>query len=48
VYFLDSLGMETGVNLDAMADIGQWITAEIEKPNSSSVGKAILGARKRA
>ncbi|KAK6071368.1 vacuolar ATP synthase subunit b [Seiridium cupressi] len=29
VYFLESLGMETGVDLDAVADIGQWITAEI-------------------
>jgi len=48
VYFLDSLGMETGVDLDGLADIGQWITGEIGKPNSSSVGKAILGARKRS
>lgn len=47
VYFLDSLGMETGVDLDALADIGEWITGEIGKPNSSSVGKAILGARRR-
>jgi len=47
VYFLDSLGMDTGVDLDALADIGEWITGEIGKPNSSSVGKAILGARRR-
>jgi hydroxymethylglutaryl-CoA lyase len=47
VYFLHSLGMETGVDLDGLADIGQWITGEIGKPNSSSVGKAVLGARKR-
>ncbi|KFY08602.1 hypothetical protein V492_06079, partial [Pseudogymnoascus sp. VKM F-4246] len=45
VYFLESLGMETGVDLDAVADIGAWITNEIEKPNSSSVGKAVLGRR---
>jgi len=45
VYFMDSLGMETGVDLDAVTDIGQWITSEIGKPNSSSVGKAILGKR---
>ncbi|KFY86421.1 hypothetical protein V498_07512 [Pseudogymnoascus sp. VKM F-4517 (FW-2822)] len=45
VYFLESLGMDTGVDLDAVADIGAWITKEIEKPNSSSVGKAVLGRR---
>jgi hydroxymethylglutaryl-CoA lyase len=47
VYFLESLGMETGIDLDAVADIGDWITKEIEKPNSSSVGKAILGKRRK-
>ena len=45
VYFLESLGMDTGVDLDAVVDIGQWITKEIGKPNASSVGKAILGKR---
>ncbi|CAJ2511941.1 Uu.00g075660.m01.CDS01 [Anthostomella pinea] len=48
VYFLESLGMETGVDLDAMADIGQWITGELDKPNDSAVGKAVLGARQSA
>ncbi len=47
VYFLESLGMTTGVDLDAMSDIGAWITGEIGKPNDSSVGKAVLGARSR-
>ncbi|KAI0154315.1 aldolase [Xylariaceae sp. FL1272] len=46
VYFLESLGMNTGIDLDAMTDIGHWITGELEKPNDSSVGKAVLGARK--
>ncbi|KFY50864.1 hypothetical protein V495_00059 [Pseudogymnoascus sp. VKM F-4514 (FW-929)] len=45
VYFLESLGMDTGVDLDAVTDIGAWITNEIEKPNASSVGKAVLGRR---
>src|SRR5450432_3058750 len=45
VYFMESLGMETGVDLNAVTDIGAWITSEIGKPNSSSVGKAILGKR---
>lgn len=35
--------METGVDLDAVADIGAWITREIGKPSDSAVGKAVLG-----
>ncbi|TVY41610.1 3-hydroxy-3-isohexenylglutaryl-CoA/hydroxy-methylglutaryl-CoA lyase [Lachnellula subtilissima] len=45
IYFVESLGMTTGVDLDAVTDIGAWITNEIGKGNSSSVGKAILGKR---
>lgn len=48
IYFLESLGMETGLDLDAMADIGDWITKEVGKPNFSSVGRAILGKRNLA
>ncbi|EGX91031.1 hydroxymethylglutaryl-CoA lyase [Cordyceps militaris CM01] len=47
VYFMETLGMDTGVDLDAVADIGAWITGEIGKANDSSVGKAVLGARAR-
>ncbi|ORY55141.1 hydroxymethylglutaryl-CoA lyase [Pseudomassariella vexata] len=48
VYFLESLGMETGVDLDGVSDIGAWITGEIGKPNDSAVGKAVLGVRRAA
>ncbi len=48
VYFMESLGMETGVDLEQVTDIGAWITAEIGKPNSSSVGKALLGKRDKS
>ncbi|UPK98193.1 hypothetical protein LCI18_009128 [Fusarium solani-melongenae] len=48
VYFMETLGMNTGINLDAMADIGSWITSELGKENASTVGKAVLGARARA
>jgi hydroxymethylglutaryl-CoA lyase len=47
VYFMETLGMDTGVDLDAVSDIGAWITGEIGKGNESSVGKAVLGARAR-
>ncbi|KAF6842715.1 vacuolar ATP synthase subunit b [Colletotrichum musicola] len=38
VYFVESLGMETGIDLDAMSDIGAWITGELGKANDSTVG----------
>ncbi|ROW02565.1 hypothetical protein VPNG_07865 [Cytospora leucostoma] len=47
VYFMESLGMETGVDLDAVADVGQWIAGQLGRANDSAVGKAVLGARKR-
>ncbi|KAK7413046.1 hypothetical protein QQX98_008054 [Neonectria punicea] len=47
VYFMETLGMDTGVDLDAMSDIGAWITQELGKGNESTVGKAVLGARAR-
>ncbi|KAK4102559.1 aldolase [Parathielavia hyrcaniae] len=48
VYFMETLGMDTGVDLDAVVDVGEWITREIGKGNASTVGKAVLGARRRA
>ncbi|OWO97777.1 hypothetical protein B2J93_8888 [Marssonina coronariae] len=45
VYFMESLGMETGVDLEAVAEVGGWITKEVGVGNSSSAGKAILGKR---
>ncbi|KAF7556494.1 hypothetical protein G7046_g6285 [Stylonectria norvegica] len=48
VYFMETLGMDTGVDLDAVSDIGAWITHELGKANDSTVGKAVLGARARA
>jgi hydroxymethylglutaryl-CoA lyase len=46
VYFFESLGMETGVDLDALCEIGEWVNKEIGKENGSSVGKALLAKRK--
>ena len=47
IYFLETLGMSTGIDLDAMADIGSWISGELGRNNDSSVGKAVIGARER-
>ncbi|KAF6802909.1 vacuolar ATP synthase subunit b [Colletotrichum sojae] len=43
VYFVESLGMETGIDLDAMSDIGAWITGELGKANDSTVGHGAQG-----
>ena len=42
VYTLHSLGMETGVDLKSMAEIGSWISGEIGRKNESRAGKALL------
>ena len=47
VYSLHSLGADTGVDLEEMSRIGEWITGEIGKENSSSAGKATLARLKR-
>ena len=43
VYFLESLGMDTACDLEALCDVGDWISGEVGRANASSVGKAILG-----
>ncbi|KAL8783407.1 MAG: hypothetical protein Q9213_004666 [Squamulea squamosa] len=47
VYCLHSLGATTGVNVEKMAEIGEWISTELGKENDSRAGKAVL-ARLRA
>ncbi|KAL1840083.1 hypothetical protein VTJ49DRAFT_818 [Mycothermus thermophilus] len=47
VYFMETLGMDTGVDLDGLVDVGEWISKEIGRGYGSVVGRAVLGARKR-
>lgn len=47
VYCLHSLGAKTGVDLEEVSKIGDWITNEIGKGNSSSAGKATLSRLRR-
>lgn len=42
VYFFHSLGAQTGIDLEKIARIGAWISAELGRPNESRAGKAIL------
>lgn len=48
VYFMESLGMVTGVDLDGVAEVGGWISGVLGKGHDSAVGRAVLGARERA
>ncbi|MDT0499531.1 MULTISPECIES: hydroxymethylglutaryl-CoA lyase [unclassified Halomonas] len=41
VYLLNGLGIESGIDLDALADTGTWITQTIGRPNRSKVGVAL-------
>lgn len=41
VYLLNGLGIETGIDLDALAATGTWITQAIGRPNRSKVGVAL-------
>ena len=47
VYTLHSLGAKTGIDLEEVSRIGDWITGEIGKENSSSAGKATLSRLRR-
>ncbi|OAP57953.1 hypothetical protein AYL99_07043 [Fonsecaea erecta] len=42
LHLLHSLGCETGVDMVKMAEIGQWITAQLGRANDSRAGKATL------
>jgi hydroxymethylglutaryl-CoA lyase len=46
VYFLQSMGVESGVDLEATAEVGEWISGVLGRENGSKVGRALL-ARKR-
>lgn len=42
LYLLQGLGIETGVNFDAVAKTGNWISARIGRPNGARAGRAWL------
>ena len=45
VYMLHGLGIRTGIDLDALVGIGQWISGILNRPSASRAGRA-LAARK--
>jgi hydroxymethylglutaryl-CoA lyase len=48
VYMLQGLGIETGVDLERLVDIGQWISGVLGREPSSKAGRAIAAKRRRA
>jgi hydroxymethylglutaryl-CoA lyase len=45
IYMLHGLGMATGVDLDKVVDIGQWICRVLRREPSSKVNKALVSRR---
>ncbi|KAF7557413.1 hypothetical protein G7Z17_g750 [Cylindrodendrum hubeiense] len=48
VYTLEKMGIDTGVDLDKLIRVGQWISNELGRPYISRVGGAISSKRPRA
>jgi hydroxymethylglutaryl-CoA lyase len=42
VYMLHGLGITTGIDLEALARTGQWISEELGRANASRVGQALM------
>lgn len=44
VYMLHGLGIETGIDLAALADTGRWLAALLGRQNGSKVGQALAAS----
>jgi hydroxymethylglutaryl-CoA lyase len=44
VYMLHGLGFDTGIDLDALVITGDWISKQLQRPNNSKVGLALLSS----
>jgi len=47
IYMLNGLGIRTGVDLDRLVEIGQWICGILNKTPSSKAARALAAKRKR-
>jgi len=45
LYMLRGLNIETGVDFDAVVDIGQWMAAHLDRKGSSRAGNAVAAKR---
>jgi isopropylmalate/homocitrate/citramalate synthase len=41
IYMLHGLGLSTGVNLQSLAETGDWISRQLQRPNNSKAGLAL-------
>jgi hydroxymethylglutaryl-CoA lyase len=48
VWLLKGLGIETGINLDALVDTGAWISSRLGRETNSRVARAMLARRNLA
>ncbi|CAH0035478.1 unnamed protein product [Clonostachys rhizophaga] len=46
VYSLENAGISTGVDIERLADTGQWISEKIGIPNGSRAGSALVAKKK--
>ena len=46
VYALHKLGYETGIDLEKLVEVGNWLSETLGVRNESRVGRAIWGRRK--
>ena len=42
VYMLDGLGLDTGIDLQALAMTGDWVSKQLQRPNNSKAGVALV------
>jgi hydroxymethylglutaryl-CoA lyase len=47
IYMLQGLGIDTGVDLDRLIEIGTWISQVLERDYGSKAGKALAAKKKR-
>jgi hydroxymethylglutaryl-CoA lyase len=48
VYLLNGMGIETGVDLDRLVEIGQWICGVLGKEPATRAGRALAAKRAKA
>jgi hydroxymethylglutaryl-CoA lyase len=46
VFMLHGMGIETGIDLDALIDAGVWMCEQLGRPSASRVARAVLAKRK--
>lgn len=47
VHCFHSLGLQTGVDLEALSEVGEWIMQQLGRPNDSRVGKATMAQMRK-